>query len=314
MYAIDYPDSVIVINTTTDEITKNITVGESPFALLSPYYGNEGSDRKLYVANFQSQSISVINRTTDEVIKNIIVGDYPNNLRSYLDALYAFGENSDGIYVIDMIKDELVAGVILNVFPENAGSILCPNVSPPLNQFMYVYSNTTCVAIPNKGFEFVSWNENLDNNSTRTLKTSTNDNYLLKTFLDLFSIPLIDQGASLNITQFGKFTANFRELTPPLPPEYLLGIYTLAATVFTGWFVPNVAKYINSSYQKKHMLHYFSSLNQYSKGDDRERIEEIRQKITESYARGKNNRIPIQVTLGKNRNANMSYFICWTVW
>jgi YVTN family beta-propeller protein len=300
LYAINYPNSISVINRTTDEVIKNITVGESPFDIISPYYGNEGSDRKLYVANFQSKSVSVINRTTDEVIKNITVGDYPNNLRSYLDALYVFGENTDGIYVIDMIKDELVAGVVLNVFPKNAGSIMCPDVNPPLNQFIYVHSTTKCVAIPNKGFEFLSWNEILNNNSTRTLMTSQNNNFILKSVADLFNIPLVDNNASLNMTQFGKFTANFRELSPPLPPEYLLGLYTLAATVFTGWFVPNIARHISTHRQKRHMLDYVSKLDKLEKNNEKVKIlEETRENIIKSFAKGEISEIQYKLIMEK---------------
>ena len=114
-----------------------------------------------------------------------------------------------------------------------------------------IFSNYECIARSGKGFEFNSWSQNMEDNSSRIIQLASNSNPVINSLLDFFGAKPIPPESKLKITQFGTYTANFRELSPPLPPEYLLGLYTLAATVFTGWFIPNIARYINSSRQKK---------------------------------------------------------------
>jgi hypothetical protein len=40
--------------------------------------------------------------------------------------------------------------------------------------------------------------------------------------------------ATLNITKFGSFTANFKALPAPIPPEYIATLFTVIATAFVG--------------------------------------------------------------------------------
>jgi hypothetical protein len=42
----------------------------------------------------------------------------------------------------------------------------------------------------------------------------------LNAIADFFNIKSDEPEAKLNITKFGSFTANFKELPPPLPTEY----------------------------------------------------------------------------------------------
>jgi hypothetical protein len=52
--------------------------------------------------------------------------------------------------------------------------------------------------------------------------------------------------ATLKITKFGTFTANFRELPPSIPPEYrllfmsvlLTSIASLVTSLITAWYGP----------------------------------------------------------------------------
>src|SRR5438067_61086 len=81
------------------------------------------------------------------------------------------------------------------------------NLNSPLNQSFYIPSGMQCVANPNKGFEFLSWVENLSNNSTITLKKPTYHNYFFDSILDLFGVKPNNPAATLNVTQFGSFTA-----------------------------------------------------------------------------------------------------------
>ena len=68
----------------------------------------------------------------------------------------------------------------------------------------------------------------------------------------------------------------------------MLGIYTLAATIFTGWFVPNIARQISAYRQKRYMQEYFSELNKLENTNEKgEKVGFIKKQIIESYARGK---------------------------
>lgn len=97
----------------------------------------------------------------------------------------------------------------------------------------------------------------------------------------------VDETSIFTITQYngGTFTANFKEDPPPIPQEYLLGIYTLSATVFTGWFVPNIARWLNSRFQQRHMTNFLLVIQNHEKGYIE--IEELKTQITYAYAKGK---------------------------
>jgi hypothetical protein len=51
-------------------------------------------------------------------------------------------------------------------------------------------------------------------------------------FLDLLSIKPDKPESKLSITKFGNFTANFRALPPPIPPEYAATLFTVVATAY----------------------------------------------------------------------------------
>ncbi len=94
-------------------------------------------------------------------------------------------------------------------------------------------SGTECVARPNKGFEFINWVENLNNNSTRTIKVSTDDNPL-DSVMDFFGYKSSDPAATLNVTQFGSFTAYFRALPPPVSTEFTASLITVIVAASSG--------------------------------------------------------------------------------
>jgi hypothetical protein len=47
---------------------------------------------------------------------------------------------------------------------------------------------------------------------------------------------------------------------PSIPVEYLIGLYTLAASIFTTWAVPNGVKFVNERKQRKRVPGYKTSL------------------------------------------------------
>jgi hypothetical protein len=65
--------------------------------------------------------------------------------------------------------------------------------------YFYVKSRVECTAKPVKGFEFVSWEEHLQGNSTQLIKASPSASPLYS-LADFFGIELVEPEAKLNIT------------------------------------------------------------------------------------------------------------------
>ena len=241
-------DKVYVANSESDTVSvvsgdtkiKDIEVGEWPIDIEIFSFYNETNDTlfdNVYVANAESGTISVI--SNDTKIKDIKVGERPRNIRVDEQSNTIYVSNSEGITVIDGETNKVVARVSFTLSPSNAGQIICNGITSPLNRYFYVSADTECVAKPNKGFEFSSWAENSDDNSTRTIKTSTNTS-ILESFLDFLNIKPNDPTATLNNTQFGNFTANFNKLPPPIPSEYLIPLYGIIITTIVGWSIPSL--------------------------------------------------------------------------
>ena len=144
------------------------------------------------------------------------------------------------------MSKKLVAGVKFNINPANSGHIVCNKINAPINQYFYL--DTICTAVPDKGFEFSSWVENLKNNATRTISTSTVGANSLISLLDIFGIKQNDTGATLT-PQFGSFTGNFKALPPAIPPEYLLTLFGIMISTFA----PSIFKWLNGLRQRKNL-------------------------------------------------------------
>ena len=182
---------------------------------------------------------------------------------------------SDGVSVIDGETNKVVARVSFAINPSNAGQIVCNGITSPMNRYFYVSAGTECVATPNKGFEFISWVENVGDNSTRTLKSSADTTFLelfldffniklydptttsiLELFLDFFNIKLYDPTTTLNDIQFGNFTANFNKLPPPIPSEYLIPLYGIIITTIVGWSIPSIIGWFRAKMDSRRMNYY----------------------------------------------------------
>ncbi|MFZ0510855.1 MAG: hypothetical protein WAM14_04545 [Candidatus Nitrosopolaris sp.] len=66
-------------------------------------------------------------------------------------------------------------------------------------------------------------------------------------FLDIFGIKPNDPAATLDNTQFGNFTANFKAVPPPTPPEYLVTLFG----IMVGTFAPSLFHWLNGLREKK---------------------------------------------------------------
>ena len=224
-----------MINTTTDTVNpKPIFVGISPVHiagnLTSNLFGDQSTSDTIYVANSGSDSVSVINTTTNTVKKEIPVGGTPVYIYvdPFLGDIYVANRDSGGVSIINGKTNEAVAGVTFNVSPFRGGDIHCninnKDLEAPINRFLYVSSGTKCIAKPSKGFEFSSWSETLEGNSTRTIN-ETSGSPPWSALLDIFNIKSDDPASSLTVNRFGNFTSHFRALPPAIPSEYLIPVY-----------------------------------------------------------------------------------------
>ena len=282
--------TVSVINGNNNSKIKDIPVGKNPQDIaVNPY-----STDKVYVTNAGSDTVSVINGNNNSKIKDIPVGNNPQaiNLNYNTKTVYVANSGSDSISVIDGESDNLVARVRFNIDPSNSGYIICNNIDTPINQYLYVSSGTTCTATPNKGFEFSSWVENLKQNSTRNIKTSTSSDSQLKSFLNTFGIISNDTGATFNVTRFGTFTANFRALPAPIPAAYWIPLYGVIVSSIVGWSIPSIIRWISSKKQRRMVLQYHKRIGYLY--DDRkldendvESLDRLNRDIEYSYANGK---------------------------
>ena len=294
-------DSVSVINTTTDTVNpKPIFVGISPVHifgnLTSNFFGSQSVSDTIYVANSGSDSVSVINTTTSTVKKEIPVGGAPVYIfvDSFLGDIYVANSESGGVSVIDGKTNEAVAGVTFNVSPFGGGDIHCninnKDLEAPINRFLYVSSGTKCIAKPSKGFEFISWGEILEGNSTRTIN-ETSGSPPWSALLDTFNIKSDDPASSLTVNRFGNFTSHFRALPPAIPSEYLIPVYGIVASTVIGFSIPSIINWRKSKKQTSRLNSYHQKINSlFDNGKlDEGRLNELNKKTIDAYSEGKIN-------------------------
>jgi YVTN family beta-propeller protein len=297
--------SVISIENHT-KIGENIPVGENPtdIAVHSAIFA-------IYVANSDSDSISQLSLSpiNKKVIKvNIPVGDEPRAIaiNEKISTVYVANAGSDGISVIDGVSAQVVAGVKLQINPFNSGNIECNGLISPIQQYYYLYSGTNCIAKPNKGFEFLSWEENLKNNATQLINSSHPASTIFKDIDDLFHNTInyfgideilnitkpVEPESILNVNKFGTFTATFNKLPPPLPPEYVATLFGVVVTTLIGsWLTPTIIEWRKAKkhqirlndYQNK--LKYLYMDNKFDKSDIYN-LDVLRDKVISGYTRG----------------------------
>jgi YVTN family beta-propeller protein len=199
---------------------------------------------KLYVTNYGSNTISVVDLIENNRIKDMPVGDGPSDIgiNPITNTIYATNTNSGTISIIDGRTRNVMAGVTFNVKPSDAGVIICDNMLITLVTQVYLYSNTSCIGKPNKGYEFYSWAEILENNTTITIISPS----LPSPLESLLGISNVERNyGAMNITEFGSFTANFNKLPDPIPQEVIMNQYnTIAIGLFSGLIIPRLLPYM----------------------------------------------------------------------
>jgi YVTN family beta-propeller protein len=289
-------DTVSVINGSSNtKIGDDIPVGRAPRDI-----GVNPITNTIYVANAGNNTVSIIDGNNNTKIgDDIPVGRYPGaiGVNPITNTIYVANAGNNTVSIIDGKSNELVAGVTFNIQPFNAGRIECPkgNSPAPIAQQFYVYSGAQCTAKPNQGFDFVSWQENLGGNSTRILDFSPPNTWystLKDGFLDFLNITRDEPQATLDITKFGSFTANFKTLPPPIPPEFVAALFTVVTTAFVGtWLTPAVIAWRRANNQRGKFNHYSNKLDFYENrklnNDDIKNLNNLRNEIAKEYTNGK---------------------------
>jgi YVTN family beta-propeller protein len=232
-------------------------------------------------------------------VDTIPVGNGPDGIGvdNERNTVYVSNFGDGTVSVIDIDANKVVSRVMFNVEPFNSGHIECykEKLLAPQGQQFYIYVGSECTAKPNPGFEFVSWEQNLDGNSSQLIKVASSPSFL-DTVLDFFHIKPDKPEATLNITKFGSFTANFRTLPPPIPGEYLATLFTVIVTAFVGsWLTPTVIQWRKARKQGKKLDHYHSEIKLLRidgklDTNDIEKLDSLRNNITDEYTRGKINK------------------------
>ena len=299
----EHIDTVYVVNSdsntvsviSTDNNTKigeDIPVGDKPTAIDI----NEDTDT-VYVANSGSNTVSVISgKNNNTNIGNITVGNRPTaiDIHNFTDTVYVLNSDSNTLSVVDGIANEVVVGITLLVNPFNSGYLECNELISPTSQYFYVFDRTECIATPNQGFEFVSWEENFKDKSTQVISVSQPVSFL-ESIKKFFNVKTEEPEAKLNITKFGSFTANFKELPPPVPTEFWLQSYVLVGTVIAGLSIPSIVGWIKSKMDARKLNYYHKKIASLDRDDDKldendiEPLNRLRSSILGAYSEGKLN-------------------------
>jgi len=289
-------NTVSVINGTTNtKIEPDIQVGKAPTGIGINYRTNS-----TYVANQEDGTVSVINGTTNTKIEpDIQVGKAPTGIgiNHPTNTIYVANQEDGTVSVIDGKTNKVVAQVTFNIEPFNAGHIECDKdkLIAPLARLFYMDSNSLCIAKPNQGFEFVSWQENLPGNSTQLLKFTKPNNWISNvqnSILNFINLTSDKPEATLNITKFGSFTANFKALPPPLPPEYVATLFGVVATAFiSSWLTPTIIGWRKAKNHQNKLNNYQNKLKDLHKDNkldknDFDKLDTLREKVVSGYTRG----------------------------
>lgn len=295
VYVISDHDVSIINGTANAKIDKIIPLLSSPLELKV----NENTNTVyilykygLYSLNGNTNKLTNIN--ISEPLSNVEVNEDTN-------IIYLTSEDSDSLFAIHGPKNKVAAGITFNVSPLNSGKILCGDdkTEYPLNQYLYEVPGITCIAKANNGYEFVDWNENIDSNATRPLKPCIEKSGgffdpIIETIQKTLQIYNDTAETSFCITQYGVFTATFRELPAPIPTQYWIPLYGILVSTIVGWSIPNIIGWLKSKTDiRKSNLHYNKIKSLYETGNrddlDIELLNKLRDELSDSFSKGKIN-------------------------
>jgi YVTN family beta-propeller protein len=288
IYVTNYESEISAIDGETLEVAQ-VPVDCCITGMAVNEFANE-----LYAVQQSNTSIYVINGTLNFSEFSIKSESFPLDIAVDDDDDIVYVTDYDRtVSVMDGISLEPQSRVSFNSDPFHAGHIECNSKTVPTNQYMYFDFGTPCKAQANKGFEFLSWEENLGGNSSQVIKVSQPASSLYSIF-EFFGMPKPEEPeAALSTTESGTFTANFKELPPPIPPEYLATLFAVVVSAFIGsWLTPTFLGWRRMKKQGNKLDHYRKELkHMYKDGKldnkDINSLDKLRDTITDEYARGK---------------------------
>jgi YVTN family beta-propeller protein len=239
--------------------------------------------------------VSVIDGETNSVIKTIPVGASPTDVavNPNNNLIYVANVDSNTVSVIDGETNEVVLGVIFSINLPDSGHISCIDGEEiPTNEYRKIKVGDACKAEANNGFIFSSWTQNLGKNSSRTVSASKVSYSPFNFLLGAFGYTPSDDYATLTIPSFGNFTANFKELPPPIPSEYLIPLYGAIISSIVGWSIPSIIGWAKSKKENRRINWYHKQVNSlYDDGtldqNDIKTLDRLKADISDAYAKGK---------------------------
>lgn len=206
------------------------------------------SEHGLYSLNEKTKKLSNIN--IPETLSNIEVNEESN-------IVYLTSEDSNILFAIHGPKQKAAVGIKFNISPLNSGRIICGDEKTeyPINQYLYE-PGIIRMAKANSGYKFVGWNENIDSNTTMPLKPCIEKSHnrfdpFIEPIQKTLQIYNNTDEISFCITQYGTFTASFRELPAPLPTEYWIPIDGLIVSTIIGASIPSIIGWAKTKGDKK---------------------------------------------------------------
>ena len=100
---------------------------------------------------------------------------------------------------------------------------------------------------------------------------------------------------SLTLQNLEALLQNFKELPPPVPPEFWLQSYVLVGTVIAGLSIPSIVGWIKSKMDARKLNHYHKKVATLYEDDgklnenDIEPLNQLRSSILDAYSKGKIN-------------------------
>jgi len=125
-------NNVSVIDTSTNTVTANVTVGTGPYGVAVNPAGTH-----VYVANYDSNNVSVINTSTNTVTDNVTVGTKPFGVavNPAGTRVYVANEGSNNVSVINTSTNTVTDTIIVGTRPYAFGIFITPegasDTTPP---------------------------------------------------------------------------------------------------------------------------------------------------------------------------------------
>jgi len=282
-------DVLHVIDLTIGNLVSTISIGNNPSDIdINP------NTNVVYVANRDNDTISLIDGVHNKWLTDIKVGSRPMGIavNPNTNVVYVANQLSNTVSVVDGSKNKVVLTMKFDINPDNSGHVECNKKEIPTNQYFMIESPIRCTAEPNNGFRFNSWVENLGGNSTKTVSTSEFSESPINSFLILFGFNPDDKAATFNVDHHGSFRANFIEVPPPIPPEYLIPLYGIIVSSIVGWSIPSIISWVKSRRESGRLHHYYRAINSlYDDGkldtNDIQSLDRLKTDVSDVYAKGK---------------------------